>query len=71
MLKPDGKLFMVNEMMKDGVYDVKYAKTIEHAHVHLIPLDEIRNALQAVGFEDVQIFIKAESPWNAILAKKH
>jgi SAM-dependent methyltransferase len=71
VLKPGGHFLMVNEMVQDGVYDVKYAKTIKQAHVHLIPLDEIKNTLQTVGFEDVQIFTKAESPWNAFLAKKH
>jgi ubiquinone/menaquinone biosynthesis C-methylase UbiE len=71
VLKPDGKLLIVNEMVKDGVYDVKYAKTIEKAHVRLFPLDETRNTLEAVGFGDVQIFTKAGSPWNAVLAKKH
>jgi len=70
VLKPGGHFLMVNEMVQDGVYDVKYAKTIEKAHVRLIPLDETKNTLQAVGFEDVQIFTKAESPWNAILAQK-
>jgi ubiquinone/menaquinone biosynthesis C-methylase UbiE len=71
VLKPDGKLLIVNEMVKDGVYDVKYAKTIKQAHVHLLPMEEIRTIMQNVGFEDVQIFTKAESPWNAVLAKKH
>jgi ubiquinone/menaquinone biosynthesis C-methylase UbiE len=71
VLKPGGQFLMVNEMVQDGVYNVKYAKTIEQAHVHLIPLDETRNTLEAVGFEDVQIFTKAGSPWNAFLAKKH
>jgi ubiquinone/menaquinone biosynthesis C-methylase UbiE len=71
VLKSGGQFLMVNEMVQDGVYDVKYAKTIEQAHVHLIPLDETKNTLEAVGFEDVQIFTKAESPWNAFLAKKH
>ena len=71
VLKPDGKLLFVNEMLKDGMYDVKYAKTIEKAHVRLITLDETRNTLEAVGFGDVQIFTKAGSPWNAVLAKKH
>jgi ubiquinone/menaquinone biosynthesis C-methylase UbiE len=70
VLKPGGQFLMVNEMVQDGVYDVKYAKTIEKAHVRLIPLDETKNTLQAVGFGDVQIFTKAESPWNAILAQK-
>lgn len=70
VLKPSGHFLMVNEMVKDGVYNVKCAKTIEQAHVHLIPLDEIKNTLEAVGFEDIQIFTKAGSPWNAVLAKK-
>ena len=71
VLKPGGRFLMVNEMVKDGVYDVRYAKTIKQTHVHLIPLSEIRNMLEAVGFEAVKIFTKAESPWNATLAKKH
>ena len=61
---------MVNEMVKDGVYEIKYAKMIKQAHVHLLPLEEIRAIIQTVGFVDVQIFTKAESPWNAILAQK-
>ena len=71
VLKPGGHLLLVNEMVKDGVYEVKYAKIIEKAHVHLVPLIETRDTLEAVGFEDVQIFIKSGSPWNAVLAKKH
>jgi ubiquinone/menaquinone biosynthesis C-methylase UbiE len=71
VLKPGGHLLMVNEMVKDGVYEVKYAKTIEKAHVHLVPLDETRDTMEAVGFQDVQIFTKSGSPWNAVLAKKH
>ncbi len=71
VLKPGGQFLMVNEMVEDGVYDVKYAETIEKAHVRLISLDETKNTLEAVGFEDVQIFTKDGSPWNAVLAKKH
>lgn len=70
VLKPGGKLLMVNEMVKDGVYDVKYAKTIEQVHVMLIPLEEIKNTALRVGFADVQIFTKEGSPWNAVLAQK-
>ena len=71
VLKPNGQFLMVNEMVEDGVYDAKYAKTIEKAHVRLIPLNETKNTLEAVGFENVQIFTKAGSPWNAVLTKKH
>ena len=70
VLKPGGKLLIVNEMVMDGVYEVKFAKTIERAHVNLIPLHEIRDLLYAEGYKDVQIFTKNTSPWNTILAKK-
>ncbi len=70
VLKPSGKLLMTNEMVKDGVYDVKCAKTIEQAHVRLLSLEETKNIMQNVGFADVQIFTKDSSPWNAVLAQK-
>ena len=61
---------MVNEMVKDGVYEVENAEIIEKTQVHIVPLEEIRSILQSVGFADVQVFTKAESPWNAVLAQK-
>jgi ubiquinone/menaquinone biosynthesis C-methylase UbiE len=70
VLKFGGQLLLVNEMVKDGVYDVENAEIIEKTQVRLVPLEEIRNILQSVGFVDVQIFTKAESPWNAVLARK-
>lgn len=70
VLKPEGKLLTVNEMVKDGVFEVKYAKLIEKTHVHLVSLDEIRNVLQSVGFVDVKVLTKRKSPWNAVLAQK-
>ena len=70
VLKPGGRLLMVNEMVKDGVYEVENAEIIEKTQVHIVPLEEIRSILQSVGFADVQVFTKAESPWNAVLAQK-
>jgi ubiquinone/menaquinone biosynthesis C-methylase UbiE len=70
VLKPIGHLLMVNEMVKDGVYEVENAEIIEKTQVHIVPLEEIRNSLQSVGFADVQVFTKVESPWNAVLARK-
>jgi len=70
VLKPGGKLLLVNEMVQDGVYEVKHAKLIDETHVRLIPLEEIRKVMQSVGFVNVQVFTEAESPWNAILAQK-
>ena len=70
VLKPEGKLLLVNEMVKDGVYEVEHAEMIEKTQVCLFPLEEIRRNMQSVGFVNVQIFTNDESPWNAILAQK-
>jgi len=70
VLKLGGRLLLVNEMVKDGVYEVENAEIIEKTQVRIVPLEEIRNILQSVGFADVQVFAKAESPWNAVLAQK-
>jgi SAM-dependent methyltransferase len=69
VLKLGGRLLMVSEMVKDGVYEVEHAEMIEKTQVRLIPLEEIRSIMQSAGFADVQVFTKAESPWNAILAQ--
>jgi SAM-dependent methyltransferase len=70
VLKPSGRLLLVNEMVKDGVYDVENAEMIEKSQVRLVPLEEIRQIIESVGFSNVQVFTKAESPWNAVLAQK-
>jgi len=70
VLKPSGRLLMVNEMIKDGFYEAENEEIIEKTQVRLIPLEETRNILQSIGFADVQVFTKAESPWNAVLAQK-
>jgi SAM-dependent methyltransferase len=59
VLKPGGKLLLVNEMVQDGEYEVTHEKLIKETHVHLISLEEIRNIIQSVGFVDVQLFTKA------------
>jgi ubiquinone/menaquinone biosynthesis C-methylase UbiE len=70
ILKPQGHLLMINEMIKDGIYEKENKETIEKTHVHLKSLPEIQNILQRVGFEQIKIFTKTQSPWNAILAQK-
>jgi len=70
VIKPGGKLLLVNEMLKNGMYEVKNAKLIEETHVHLITLQEIQNAMYSIGYADVQVFTETESPWNAILGMK-
>jgi ubiquinone/menaquinone biosynthesis C-methylase UbiE len=70
VLKPNGHLLLINEMIQDGAYEVEYKKLIAETHVRLIPLAEIRKTLLSVGFADVQVFAKFGSPWNSLLAKK-
>ena len=66
VLKPGGKLLLGNEMISGGTP----AKIIEETHVKLLPLQEIQKVMESVGFVNVQVFTKAQSPWNAILAQK-
>jgi len=70
VLKPKGKLVLINEMIKDGVYELENAEIITKTHVHLVPLQEIQKILQFVGFMNVEVFTKKESAWNAVVAQK-
>ena len=70
VLKTGGRILLVNEMVQDGRFEVIYSKLIEETHVRLIPLTEIQKMMQSVGFEDVQVFTKVDSSWNAVLAQK-
>ncbi|MCW4006811.1 MAG: class I SAM-dependent methyltransferase [Candidatus Bathyarchaeota archaeon] len=70
VLKPQGKLLLINEMIKDLAYEKKNAETIKKAHVHLVALEEIKGLLEAAGFVKVQVFKKEETAWNVVLAQK-
>ena len=70
VLKPGGKLLMINELIKDGIYDVDQAEIIKKTHVHLYPLGEIRDMLEAAGFVSVKVSVKDKMPWNAVVAEK-
>jgi SAM-dependent methyltransferase len=70
VLKPNGRLLMINEMIKDGVNDVKDAEIIQKTHLHLFPLEEIKAMLESAGFVTVEVFRKDKSPWNAVVATK-
>ena len=69
VLKPAGTLLLVNEMKKDGIYEVENADMIAKAHVTLLPLKVIKGNLRNVGFVNVKAFTKAGSPWNAVIAQ--
>lgn len=70
ILKPGGKLLMVNELIKDGIYDVDQAEIIKKTHVRLYALGEIRELLEKAGFVSVKVSVKEKMPWNAIVAQK-
>jgi len=66
VLKPGGKLLLVNELK----HRATPAKVIKETHVKLFPLEEIRRTLQSIGFVCVRVFTEVDSDWNAIVAQK-
>ena len=66
VLKPGGKLLLVNECG----YNAKNAKMMEDLKGHLLSPEEIHYIMESVGLGGFQLFAKAESSWNAILAQK-
>lgn len=70
VLKPKGTLLLINEMIKDGSFEIENAEVIKKTHVKLVPLQEIQRILEEQGFTGVKIFRKRNSAWNAITAKK-
>lgn len=70
ILKPDGKLLIVNELIMDGIYDVDQAEIIRKTHVRLYPLEQIQEMLELAGFVSVKVSVKDKMPWNAIVAQK-
>jgi len=70
VLKTKGNLLLINEMIKDGVYEVENAELIAKTQVCLVPLQEIRKVLESVGFVNIEIFTQRGSPWNSVITQK-
>jgi ubiquinone/menaquinone biosynthesis C-methylase UbiE len=70
ILKKGGYLLIINEMIKDGAYEVENAKIIAKTQVHLVPMQEMQRILQSAGYSSVKVYRKRKSKWNAILAQK-
>jgi SAM-dependent methyltransferase len=70
ILKKEGVLLIISEMLMDGVYEVENAEIIAKTHVHLVPLQEMQRILLSVGYCNVEVYRKRKSVWNAILAQK-
>jgi ubiquinone/menaquinone biosynthesis C-methylase UbiE len=70
VLKKGGYLLIINEMIKDGTYEVEKAEIIAKTQVHLVALEEMQRILGSVGYGTVKVYRKRKSKWNAILAQK-
>lgn len=70
ILKKGGYLLFISEMVQDGVYEVENAEIIAKTHVDLVPLKELKRLLNSVGYDNVRVYRKRNSKWNAILAQK-
>jgi SAM-dependent methyltransferase len=70
ILKKEGVLLIISEMLMNGVYEVENAEIIAKTHVHLVPLQEMQRILLSVGYCNVEVYRKRKSVWNAILAQK-
>ncbi len=70
ILKKGGCLFILSEMIKDGVYEMENAEIIAKTQVHLVPLREMQRMLCSAGFSSVKVYKKRKSDWNAVLAQK-
>ena len=70
ILKLNARFLLINEMVKDGVFEVKNADTIQKTQVKLYSLKEIQAILWSCGFGNVEVFRKRKSYWNVILAQK-
>ncbi|MCW4002781.1 MAG: class I SAM-dependent methyltransferase [Candidatus Bathyarchaeota archaeon] len=69
-LKPNGKLLIVSEMVKDGKYEVENAETVKKCGVRLLSLQEIENLLASAKFAEVKVFKKPDSVWNTVVGTK-
>jgi len=70
ILKNGGCLLIINEMIKDGAYELENVEIIAKTQVHLVPLHEIQRMLYSAGFSGVWVYRKRKSYWNVVLAKK-
>ena len=70
ILKNGGSLLIISEMIKDGVYEVENAALIAKTQVQLVPLQEMQKMLFSAGFNNVTVYRKGKSSWNAVLAQK-
>ena len=70
VLKKEGYLLIISEMIKDGTYEVENAEIIAKTQVQIVPLREMQRILHSAGYCSVKGYRKRKSDWNAIVAQK-
>ncbi len=70
ILKKEGYLLIISEMIKNGAFEFENAEIIAKTRVNLVPLEEMKRILHSAGFENIKVYRKRKSDWNAVLAKK-
>ena len=70
VLKKEGYLLIISEMIKDGTYEVENAEIIAKTQVQIVPLREMQRILHFAGYCSVKVYRKRKSDWNAIVAQK-
>jgi SAM-dependent methyltransferase len=70
ILKKGGYLLIINEMVMDGLYEVVNSEIIAKTHVQLVPLQEMQRILLSAGYNNIKVYRKRKSNWNAIVAQK-
>ena len=70
ILKKEGYLLIISEMINDGVFEVENAEIIAKTRVQLVPLLEMQRILHSAGYSNVKVHRKRKSDWNAIVAQK-
>ena len=70
ILKKEGCLIIISEMIKDGVFEVENTEIIAKTKVHLVPLREMQRILHTAGYSSIKVYRKRKSDWNAIVAQK-
>jgi SAM-dependent methyltransferase len=68
ILKPDGKLILINELIKNGSFEITHAKLIREKSVKLFTLSELRDMLETAGFANIQTFVN-KSPLNKFIKR--
>ena len=80
VLKVNGKLILINELIKNGSFEVKYEKDLISKGITLLTFEEMKSLMQKTGFVDIRLSRnkaiwnlltkRGARFWNVVIAKK-